>query len=148
MLVALSCPIPCDPMDGNLPGSSLHGILQARRLKWVAIPFSQGTSWPRDQTPSPAMQADFLPSEQPGKPNINIILWNKVVYSYFLSFLPDILFLFQNPIQDTHYISHHVSLGRFLAVTVSQTFPVFDDLNCFWKDQSSMLQGTPLLEFI
>ena len=90
----------------------------------------------------------FLPSEQPGKPNIDIILLNKIVYSCFLSFLPNILFLFQNPIQETHYISHHVSLGRFLAVTVSQTFPVFDDLNCFWKLQSSTLQGTPLLEFI
>ena len=40
----------CDPMDGNPPGSSIHGILQARILEWVAIPFSRGSSWPRDQT--------------------------------------------------------------------------------------------------
>ena len=45
-----SCPTPCDPMDCSLPGSSLHGILQARVLEWVAISFSRGSSWPRDQT--------------------------------------------------------------------------------------------------
>ena len=33
-----SCPTLCDPMDGSLPGSSVHGILQARRLEWVAMP--------------------------------------------------------------------------------------------------------------
>ena len=40
----------CDPMDCNLPGSSVHGILQARTLKWVAISFSKQFSWPRDWT--------------------------------------------------------------------------------------------------
>ena len=40
----------CDPMDCSLPGSSVHGILQARILEWVAIPFSRGSSQPRDQT--------------------------------------------------------------------------------------------------
>ena len=40
----------CDPMDCSLPGSSLHGILQARVLGWVAISFSRGSSRPRDQT--------------------------------------------------------------------------------------------------
>ena len=34
------CPIPCDPMDCSLPGFSVHGILQARTLEWVAISFS------------------------------------------------------------------------------------------------------------
>ena len=49
-LVAQSCPTLCDPMDCNPPGSSVHGILQARILEWVAIPFSRGSSWPRDLT--------------------------------------------------------------------------------------------------
>ena len=40
----------CNPMDCNLPGSPVHGILQARILEWVAIPFSRGSSWPMDQT--------------------------------------------------------------------------------------------------
>ena len=37
-------------LDGSLPCSSIHGILQARMLEWVAIPFSQGSSSPRDRT--------------------------------------------------------------------------------------------------
>ena len=44
MLVVQSCLILCDPMDFSLPGSSVHGILQARILEWVAIPFSRGSS--------------------------------------------------------------------------------------------------------
>ena len=48
--VAQSYPTLCDPMDCSLPGSSLHGILQARVLEWSAISFSRGSSWPRDRT--------------------------------------------------------------------------------------------------
>ena len=40
----------CNPMDCSLPGSSVHGILQARILKWVAMPSSKGSSRPRDQS--------------------------------------------------------------------------------------------------
>ena len=39
-----------DPMNCSLPGSSIPGILQARILEWVAISFSRGSSWPRNQT--------------------------------------------------------------------------------------------------
>ena len=48
VLVTHSCPSHCDPMDCSPPGSSVHGILQARILEWVAIPFSRRSSWPRD----------------------------------------------------------------------------------------------------
>jgi len=51
MLVTQSCPILCDPMDCSLPGSSVHGLLQARILEWVGIPFVRGSSWPRGGTP-------------------------------------------------------------------------------------------------
>ena len=44
------CPTLCDPMDGSPPGSSLHGISQARILEWVAISYSRGSSQPKDQT--------------------------------------------------------------------------------------------------
>ena len=50
VLVAQLYPTLCDPMDSSLPGSSVHGILQARILEWVAIPFSRESSWPRDWT--------------------------------------------------------------------------------------------------
>ena len=44
------CWLLCDPMDRSPPGSSVHGILQVRILEWIAIPFSRGSSWPRDWT--------------------------------------------------------------------------------------------------
>ena len=47
--VAQSCPTLCNPMDYSLPGSSVHGIFQARVLEWVAISFSRVSSWPKDQ---------------------------------------------------------------------------------------------------
>ena len=46
--VTQSCPTLCNPMDFSLPGSSVHGIFQARILEWVAISFSRRSSWPRD----------------------------------------------------------------------------------------------------
>ena len=49
-LVAQSCPTLCHPMDCSPPGSSVHGILQARILEWVAMPSSGGSSQRRDQT--------------------------------------------------------------------------------------------------
>ena len=47
---AQSCPTLCDSMDCSLPGSSVPGIFQARILEWVAISYSQESSWPRDLT--------------------------------------------------------------------------------------------------
>ena len=49
MLVTESCMTLCEPMDYSLPGSSVHGILQARILNWVAMFFSSGSSWPRNR---------------------------------------------------------------------------------------------------
>ena len=48
--VAQSCPTLCDPKNCSPPGSSVHGIVQARILEWIAIPFSRGSSSPRDWT--------------------------------------------------------------------------------------------------
>ena len=50
MLITQLCLILCDPVDCSPPGSNVHGIIQARLLEWVAIPFSGGSSWPRDWT--------------------------------------------------------------------------------------------------
>ena len=49
-IVAQLCLTLCDPMDCSPPGSSVHEIFQARILEWVVIPFSRGSSRPRDQT--------------------------------------------------------------------------------------------------
>ena len=66
MKVSQSCPILCNPMD-----YTVHGILQARILEWVAFPFflfSRGSSQPGIEPRSPTLQVDYLPAEQPGKP--------------------------------------------------------------------------------
>ena len=62
MKVTQSCPTLCDPMD-----YTVHGILQARILDWVALPFSRGSSHPRIKPRSPALQVDSLPAEPQGK---------------------------------------------------------------------------------
>jgi len=53
-------------MDCSLPGSSIHGIHQARTLEWVAISFSRDLPDPEIEPRSPTLQADSLPSEPPG----------------------------------------------------------------------------------
>ena len=67
------CPTLCDPVDCSLPGSSIHGILQARILEWVAIPFSRGSSQLRDRTHVSCFlhwQVGSLPLAPPGKPQL------------------------------------------------------------------------------
>ena len=66
--VAQSCLTLCDPMECSLPVSSVHGIFQTRILQWVAISFSSDLPNPGIELWSPALQADSLPSEPPGKP--------------------------------------------------------------------------------
>ena len=60
VLVAQSCPTHWDPVDCSPPGSSSHGILQARILEQIAIPFSRGSSWPRDRTQGSWIKDGFL----------------------------------------------------------------------------------------
>ena len=66
-----SCPSLCDPRDCGPPGSSVHGILQARILEWAAVPFSMGSSQPRDRThipAAPALQEDSILLSHQGNP--------------------------------------------------------------------------------
>ena len=65
--VAQSCPTLCDPMDCSPPVSSVHKILQARILEWVAMPSSRGIFPPRDWTQVSCIVGNSLPSESPGK---------------------------------------------------------------------------------
>ena len=63
-------------MDYSPAGSSLHGILQARILERVAIPFSRGSSWSRDQTQVSCIAGSSLLSEAPGKPSIDFSIFS------------------------------------------------------------------------
>ena len=68
VLVTQACLTVCNTTNCSLPGSSCPWNSPAKILQWVAIPFSRGSSWPRYQPRSPALQADSLPSESPGSP--------------------------------------------------------------------------------
>ena len=80
--VTHSCPTLCDPMD-----YTVHGILQARMLEWVAFPFSKWSSQPRDWTKVSYIAGRFLPAEPQEKP-ISLI-YNS--WSNFSSWLNNVL---------------------------------------------------------
>ena len=67
--IAQLCLTLCDPMNCDLPGSSVHGILQARILEWTAVSSSRGSSHPGIEPRSPALLAEALLSELLGKAN-------------------------------------------------------------------------------
>ena len=66
-----SCDWLCDPMNCSPPGSSVHGILQARRLDWVVIPSSWGSSCPRNQSKVSCTAGRFFTSWVPREAHIN-----------------------------------------------------------------------------
>ena len=81
-------------MDSSLAGSSVHGLLQARILEWVALSFSRGSSWPRDRTGLPTLQADSLQSE-PLEALVELVTssswissWKELFYGYSPSLMP------------------------------------------------------------
>ena len=79
------CPTLCDPMDYSLPGSSVHGILSARKLEWGAISSFRQSPWPRDWTCISCVSCIrrlILYHWAPGKP-IYILLLQNVVISRF-----------------------------------------------------------------
>ena len=88
MLVALSRPTLCSSVVCRPPGSSVHGILQARILKWVDVPCSRGSFQPRDRTQAScvaggfltALPADSLLSEGWGKP-VCVGGWGRCLFS-------------------------------------------------------------------
>ena len=76
VLVTQSCPTLCDPVGCSPPGSSVHGILQARVLEWIVISFSRGSSQPRERTRVSCVADRFLPSEPQGNQE-----WEQAVWS-------------------------------------------------------------------
>ena len=61
-----------NPMDGSPPASSVHGILQARILEWVACPTPGDLPNPGIEPASPALQADSLPPSHQGNPHMRV----------------------------------------------------------------------------
>ena len=82
--VAQPCPTLCDPLDCSLPGFSVHGILQARKLEWVAIPFSRGSSLTQGSKVRLLhllhWQVDSLPKRHLGRPKFPRVSPSPVPY--------------------------------------------------------------------
>ena len=87
MLFSLLYSTLCDPMDCSLQGSSVHGILQARILEWVAIPFSRGSPNPEVEPGSSILQADALSYEPPGIQLYHYAFYAQSKFSMALSHL-------------------------------------------------------------
>ena len=87
--VTQSCLTLCNPVD-----YTVHGVLQARTLEWVAVPFSRESSQLKELPRSPALQADSLPAGPPGRPALSSLthgplrdsIWHQCMEK--LSFLP------------------------------------------------------------
>ena len=71
----------CDPMDYSLPGSSIHGIFQARILGWVAISYSRASSWPRDQTHVSYTGRQILYHCHLGSSHPNVYINSSIIYN-------------------------------------------------------------------
>ena len=89
-----SCLTLCDPIECSPPGSSVHGILQARILEWVAVPSSRGSSWPGDPIPifyGSCLTGRFFTTESPGKLIYHTI--HLLIYIYLFMFISLLLIL-------------------------------------------------------
>ena len=93
------CPPLCDPVDRSPPGASVHGILQARTLEWVAMPSCSVSSDPGIKLVSPATPAlagKFFTAEPLGRPHayFSYIYIGLLIYSY-IPWLTDVLSIFK-----------------------------------------------------
>ena len=100
-----SCRTPCQPMDYSLPGSSVHGILQARILECVAMPFSRGSSQPRDWT------------------RVSYVSWTGRRAFFFF-------FTTSATWEASHEIKRHLLLGR-KAMTNLDSTDIKKQIHCF-----------------
>ena len=112
--VTQSCLTLCNPMDYSLQGSSVHGILQQRILEWVAIPFSRGSSQPRDRTQVSHIAGSFFtiwatreaPDVLKASPN-EMIWWPSSPKAYWSPRIDNI-----NP-YDMALLLHHQPIREF-----------------------------------
>ena len=126
MKVAQSCLTVCDPMDYSLPGSSYHEVLQARILEWEAVAFSRDLPNPRIKPRSPALQADFLPSEPPSNLE-KAFLKNKLGRTY--NWCP----ITRLPIALNSYYDHILVGGQLNAKAKHVEHRLIQSFPRFWR---------------
>ena len=119
-VVAQLCSTLCNPMDCSPPGSSVHGILQARTLEWVAVPSSTDLLNPRIEPRSPTLQADSLLSEPLRKPKNTGVGSLSLLQGIFLTQESNLAFL------HCRWILYHMSRQVSPLSTVLQSNSVLD----------------------
>ena len=150
-----SCLTLCNPMDHNLPGSSVHGILQARILEWVAWPSSRGSSHlgikPRSLT-FPALAGEFFTISTTSKDHITCTCVYKCIKNIFM-FVPlahlynhvfNWMYVCSFPL--SFYMHKQVCQGWFVTL-VYPSLPHLFQLPCnnVWVHPVSPLTSVPLL---
>ena len=141
VLVTQSCPPLWDPVDCSPPGSSVHGILQARILEWVAIPFSRGSSLtPKIKARSPASGNSHLCVKKS-----YTCLWHRRLASVFIFFECSVASSFHWPKTPLGYVQCSDDLGApgdilprcftrvWLKIKICWGFPLWENsrsLNC------------------
>ena len=136
------CPALCDPLDCSPPGSSVHGILQARTLEWVATPSSRGASQPRDQTRMFCISCiasgffSLFSAETLGKPTFPYPL----TWVHFSSFWWTLLC--------AHFsLLKHATLKettkRWFKRCLTQIAVNVNDRNTFWQMRTTSKAGQP-----
>ena len=136
-LCAQSCSTLCDPVDCSLPGSSVHGVFQARILELVAISYSRGSSWPRDRT---FVSCVSCTGRHLGSPNVEINLYFSFCLKPLLSFgIKDIL----TSQQDLENVPFLFS-GRICICSISSlTYFIIEHLVEFSGEELDFCPTTP-----
>ena len=124
--VLQSCPTLCSLMDYSLPGSSVHWILQTRRVEWVVIPISRGSSLPRDPTWVSCIAGRFLAVwANRGTQGHNIS--SKISHPIIQYWKPEPIFIYLNFF---FFVVNFVIHWNEKALG-SHVFPIY--LNFYWK---------------
>ena len=126
--VTQSCVTLCNPMDCSLPGSSVHGILQARILEWLAIPFSRGSSQPRNQTRVSCIAGRFFTIWATRDACHHLVYGNNIITMLCYLCFPITLLLCFMASLFKHSINVPCSLG---IIHILKQF--FSGLHCFRK---------------
>ena len=105
---------------------AVHGLLQARILKWVAFPFSRDLPNPGIKPRFPTFQADSLPAEPQGKPILHMVVY--ICLSYFLHSVPSLLTPLCPQVHSPCLCLHFFPANRFI-ITAPSFWVFFSDLN-------------------
>ena len=109
-LVSQSCLTLCSPMDCSPPGSSVHGIFQARILDWIAVPFSRGSSQSRDQTRVSYIAGSlYCWATREAPPNCVSVVDNSALRSSFIILCQTLLYHIKSTKNSLRSFSEHVN---------------------------------------